>query len=115
MPIVQEKSRGFVQVHAGLRRRVIYTKNLMTVINEFTDGPWEQPEPPHSHPHEQTGYMAKGEVIFYCEGQEDQHLAPGDMFCVPPNVKHTIKCLTPVVQIVDSFTPIRQDFLTEDK
>lgn len=111
MPILKKEKQHHVQVRPGLRRCIIHTQHLMTVINEFSDGPWEQPEPPHSHPHEQTGYIAKGEVIFYCQGEEDQHLVTGDMFCVPPNIKHTIKCLTPTVTIVDSFTPIRQDFL----
>jgi mannose-6-phosphate isomerase-like protein (cupin superfamily) len=110
MSILTEKS-AFIQVHAGLKRKLIYTENLMTVINEFTDGPWDKPEPPHSHPHEQTGYMAEGEVIFYCDGEADVHLVKGDMFCVAPNAKHTIKCLTSVVRIIDSFTPLRQDFL----
>lgn len=110
MAIVKEKNE-FVSVHDGLYRKIIHTDQLMTVINDFTDGPWEKPEPPHSHPHEQTGYIAKGEVIFYCDGQEDVHLVEGDMFSVAPNVKHTIKCLTPIVRIVDSFTPLRQDFI----
>ena len=110
MSIVKEKS-DFIRVREGLKRKIIYTDNLMTVINEFMDGPWEKPEPPHSHPHEQTGYMAEGEVIFYCDGEADAHLVKGDMFCVPPNIKHTIKCLTPVVRIVVSFTPPRLEFL----
>ena len=114
MPVSKNEKQNIIQVRPGLERQIIHTKNLMTVINEFKDGPWEQPEPSHSHPHEQTGYMAEGEVIFYCEGEEDRHLMRGDMFCVPPNVKHTIKCLTSIVKIVDSFTPLRQDFLTED-
>ncbi len=109
MSLVKEKD-GFIKVRSGLQRSIIHTDHLMTVINEFTDGPWEKPEPPHSHPHEQTGYIAAGEVMFYSEGEDEQHLKPGDMFSVAPNKKHTIKCLTPVVRIVDSFTPIRQDF-----
>ncbi|MBN1481171.1 cupin domain-containing protein [candidate division KSB1 bacterium] len=114
MRIVREKD-DFFHVRIGLGRKLIYTDALMTAINDFIDGPWEEPEPPHSHPHAQTGYIAEGEVIFYCEGEEDQHLVKGDLFCVPPNIKHTIKCLTPIVRIVDSFTPIRQDFLREEK
>ncbi len=110
MSIVKEKTL-FTRVHNGLQRKIIQTDHLMTVINEFTNGPWDEPEPPHSHPHEQTGYIAEGEVIFYCDGEENVHLVKGDMFSVAPNVKHTIKCLTSVVRIVDSFTPIRKDFL----
>ena len=111
MPVVKDTKENCVKVHEGLKRTIIRTDKLMTVINEFTDGPWDQPEPPHSHPHEQTGYIAAGEVIFYCEEEADQHLVQGDLFCVAPDRKHTIKCLTPIVRIVDSFTPIRNDFL----
>ena len=111
VPTLKHRDTSYVQVRPGLRRLFIHTEHLMTVINEFTDGPWNEPEPPHSHPHEQTGYMADGEVIFYCKGEDDRHLKPGDMFSVPPNTPHTIKCLTPVVRIVDSFTPIREDFI----
>jgi len=41
-------------VRNGLERRIIYTPNLMTVIVDFTDGPWPEAEPFHAHPHEQT-------------------------------------------------------------
>jgi len=85
----------------------------MTVINEFYDGPWDEPEPMHSHPHEQTAYVAAGELIYYCEDEKEQLLEAGDLFSAPAGKKHTIKCLTPVVRIVDSFTPIREEFLTE--
>ena len=98
-------------VRPGLERKIIHTDNLMTVLIDFTDGPWEEKEPPHSHPHEQTSYVAEGEIIFYCEGEPDQHLKAGDMFAVPSGKLHTIKLLTPKVRLVDSFNPIREDFL----
>jgi len=110
--VLRNDQSEYVQVKDGLRRKLIYTPNLMTVINEFTDGPWDDPEPPHSHPHEQTAYVAKGEVIYYCEDESEQHLKAGDMFSAPAGKKHTIKCLTPIVRIVDSFTPVRKEFLT---
>jgi len=98
-------------VRPGLERRIIYTPNLMTVIVDFTDGPWAEAEPFHSHPHEQTSYIAFGEVIFYCEGESEQHLRPGDMFAVPSGKKHTVKVLTEKARLIDSFNPIRQDFI----
>ena len=113
MPVVKQELSPLSCVKKGLRRNLIYTQNLMTVINEFYDGPWEAPEPPHSHPHEQTAYVAAGELIYYCEDESEQHLKAGDMFSAPAGKKHTIKCLTPVVRIVDSFTPIREEFLAE--
>mgnify|MGYP002633622839 CR=1 FL=1 len=98
-------------VKEGLQRKIIRTNNLMTVLIDFSNGPWEEPEPPHSHPHEQTSYVAEGEIIFYCEEEADQHLKAGDMFAVPSGKKHTIKLLTPNARLVDSFNPIREDFL----
>jgi quercetin dioxygenase-like cupin family protein len=98
-------------VRDGLERRTIYTSNLMTVIVDFTDGPWAEAEPFHSHPHEQTSYVAEGEIIFYCEGEPDQHLQAGDMFAAASGQKHTIRLLTPTARLIDSFNPIRQEFI----
>jgi len=98
-------------VREGLERRNIYTPNLMTVIVDFTDGPWVEAEPFHSHPHEQTSYVASGEIIFYCEGEPEQHLREGDMFAVASGKKHTVKILSATARLVDSFNPIRQEFI----
>ena len=98
-------------VKEGLERRIIYTPNLMTVIVDFLDGPWDEPDPFHSHPHEQTSYIADGEIIFYCEGEPDQHLKKGDLFAVTTGQKHTVRILTPTARLIDSFNPIRQEFI----
>jgi quercetin dioxygenase-like cupin family protein len=98
-------------VREGLVRRNIFTSNIMTVIVDFTDGPWAEAEPFHSHPHEQTCYVASGEIIFYCEGEPEQHLRVGDMFAVASGKKHTIKILSATARLVDSFNPIRQEFI----
>jgi len=111
MAVLKFDEVPYEKVRDGLERKIIHTDNLMTVLIDFTDGPWDEPEPPHSHPHEQTSYVAEGEIIFYCEGQPDQHLKAGDMFAAPSGKKHTVKLLTPKVRLVDSFTPVREDFL----
>jgi quercetin dioxygenase-like cupin family protein len=98
-------------VREGLERLNIYTPNLMTVIVDFTDGPWAEAEPFHSHSHEQTSYVASGELVFYCEGEPDQYLQAGDMFAVASGKKHTVKILTPTARLIDSFNPIRQEFI----
>lgn len=101
----------YEKVREGLERKIIHTNNLMTVLIDFTDGPWAEPEPPHSHPHEQTSYVAAGEIIFFCEDEEPLKLKAGDMFAAPSGKKHTIQLLTPHARLVDSFNPIREDFL----
>jgi mannose-6-phosphate isomerase-like protein (cupin superfamily) len=111
MPVLKFEHTPAEIVREGLERKIIYTGELMTVILDFNDGPWGNPEPTHSHPHVQTSYVAAGEIIFYCEDEDDQHLKAGDMFAAPSGKKHTIKVLTPHVRLVDSFNPLRQDFL----
>ncbi len=99
------------QVRVGLERKLIHCNDLMTVLIDFTDGPWENPEPYHSHPHEQTSYIASGEIIFFCEGEEPVQLKSGDMFAVPSGKQHTIQLLSSTARLIDSFNPIREDFL----
>ncbi len=101
----------YEKVREGLERKIIHTNDLMTVLIDFTDGPWAEPEPPHNHPHEQTSYVAAGEIMFFCEDEEPQKLKAGDMFAVPSGKNHTIQLLTPNARLVDSFNPIREDFL----
>ncbi len=91
-------------------RYLTYTENLMMVVIDFHDGPTNEPDPPHHHPHEQVSYVAAGEVIFFLDGEETR-LGPGDMFTVPPDVPHSVQLLTEHVRLVDTFTPLRQDFL----
>lgn len=98
-------------VRKGLERRIIYTPDLMTVIVDFSDGPWAEAEPFHSHPHEQTSYVASGEIIFYCEDEPEQYLRAGDMFAVLSGKKHTIKLLSPQARLIDSFNPVRKEFI----
>ncbi len=111
MAVLKFDEVPYETVREGLQRKIIHTDNLMTVLIDFTDGPWEKPEPPHSHPHEQTSYVAEGEIIFLCEGEPDQHLKAGDMFAVPSGRPHTIQLLTQKARLVDCFNPLREDFL----
>lgn len=94
----------------GAERRLGHLDNLMIVVIDFDDGPTSEPDPPHSHPHEQVCYVAAGEIIFILDGEETR-LGPGDVFLVPSGRPHTIQRLTKHVRLVDCFTPIREDFL----
>ena len=69
-------------IPGGAQRRLGFTDNLMMVIIDFDHGPQLEPDPPHSHPHEQVSYVADGEIYFFLEDQRQQ-LGPGDMFMVP--------------------------------
>jgi quercetin dioxygenase-like cupin family protein len=111
MAVLKSDEQPAFIVKEGLSRTFIKTEKLMMVIIDFSNGPWESPDPPHSHPHEQTSYVAEGEIVFYCEDEPEQHLKSGDMYAVPSGKKHTVKLLTKKVRLIDSFTPVREDFI----
>jgi quercetin dioxygenase-like cupin family protein len=111
MAVVKFDEVPFKEVREGVRRKIIMTDDLMTVLIDFSNGSWEMPDPPHSHPHQQTSYVAEGEIIFYCEDEPEQLLKAGDMYAVPSGKKHTIKLLTETARLIDSFYPVREDFL----
>lgn len=94
----------------GRRRYLTHLPHLMMVVMDFEDGPASRPDPPHSHPHEQISYVVSGEINLIL-GNEITHLNPGDIFTVPSNVPHSIQLLTPKARLVDTFTPIREEFL----
>ena len=46
-------------------RYLAHTDNLMMVVIDFNDGPTNEPDPLHSHPHEQVSYVVSGEILFF--------------------------------------------------
>jgi quercetin dioxygenase-like cupin family protein len=110
--ILKEADSKWTEVAPGLKRKLIHTSKLMMVIVEFTNGPADHPDPFHHHPHEQVSYVAEGSLILFIEGAGEQRLEAGDLFAVPSHIPHTVQTLTPVVRIIDSFTPLREDFLS---
>lgn len=95
----------------GATRHIVHTSQLLTAVLDFENGPWEQPDPFHSHPHEQITYIVEGEILFLAEGQEPARLTAGDLFAVPSGVPHSIQLLSSRARLVDTFHPIREDFL----
>jgi quercetin dioxygenase-like cupin family protein len=94
----------------GRARYLVHTDDLMVVVIDFVDGPASEPDPPHSHPHQQITYVAEGALYFFIDG-EPHKLGPGDLITVPSSVPHTIQLLSEKVRLVDTFSPIREDFL----
>ena len=65
MPVLKVSESPSTKVKDGVQRRLIHTDELMMAVIDFVGGPWKQPDPPHSHVHEQTTYVAEGEIIFF--------------------------------------------------
>lgn len=91
----------------GNRRRVlVHTDKLMVVEFAFDEGGVGAP---HSHPHVQASYVARGRFEVTV-GDRTETLSVGDSFIVPSGTVHGVKALEAGL-LVDSFTPLRADFL----
>ncbi|MGM9653004.1 MAG: cupin domain-containing protein [Eubacteriales bacterium] len=64
---------------------------------------------PHTHPHEQIGYVVSGTFELNMNG-EVTTITAGDTYYTAPNVLHGVVALTDGV-LLDVFTPQREDFL----
>lgn len=63
----------------------------------------------HHHAHVQSTYVKSGRFRFSIDGEETD-VGPGDAFVIPSNAVHGCHCLEPG-ELIDSFTPRRDDFL----
>lgn len=104
-----EQEDPAIVLKPGLQRRLVHLDNLMTVVVDFAE-PMAEPDPHHSHPHEQITYVAEGHLWFFIEDQKYE-LNKGDMICIPSGRLHTVQTLSPGVRLIDSFSPVRSDFL----
>jgi len=113
MPAVLRRDTPRVTIAPKRERYLTCTGDLMMVVIDFEDGPMDEADPPHSHPHDQTSYVAEGEVLFTV-GEETHRVQAGDMVAIPSDVPHTLQLLTKTARLVDAFHPVRDDFLAQE-
>jgi quercetin dioxygenase-like cupin family protein len=63
----------------------------------------------HAHPHEQVGMILRGRATFVIGGEE-KTLGPGDLYRVPGSVRHKVIVLDEPTQVLDIFTPVREEY-----
>jgi len=90
----------------GVSRKILATGGKMMTV-QFT---FEKDAvgAPHSHPHEQVGYVIKGSFKATIGG-ESMILEVGDSYYVSPDVVHGVVALEDGI-VLDVFTPQREDF-----
>ena len=104
------KENPVIDVKPGLKRQILaYNDDLMLVKVFFGEEMVGKRPPLHQHVHTQCSYILSGRFEFH-RGDEVVVLNPGDSFYVEPNIPHEAFCLEPGI-IIDSFSPIREDFL----
>jgi quercetin dioxygenase-like cupin family protein len=64
----------------------------------------------HSHPHEQLTFVERGRVRFSVDG-EPRIASAGDLLVFPPHCEHGATMLDEEVVLIDTFSPVREDFL----
>ncbi|HPI91469.1 MAG TPA: cupin domain-containing protein [Spirochaetota bacterium] len=65
--------------------------------------------PPHSHPHEQTGYLVSGRITLII-GDRTFDALPGDCWCILSGVEHQALAHEDSVA-VEVFSPLREEYL----
>ena len=68
--------------------------------------------PRHAHPHEQTGYLVRGQIRLWI-GAEVFDAQAGDSWCIPSEVEHGAEVLEDSVAI-EVFSPVREDYLPKE-
>ena len=110
MKVVRRASPPTKVSPEGHRSWIGHSDHLMMVAAEIGGGPAAKPNTPHSHPHEQIGYLEEGELIVWV-GDEQERVGPGDFWIIPGGKPHTVQLLSKSAKLVECFTPIREDFL----
>lgn len=96
----------------GVRRRTLSVANhVMQCQVEFAPN---TPTSVHAHPHEQLIYVAAGEVVLTYDGR-DIILSAGQSIAIPSNLPHGARSTDKGATLIDTFTPLREDFLAKDR
>ena len=96
-----------IQADEGVTRQVLADHpDLMLVSFCFDKGAVGKQ---HNHPHVQSTFVKSGRFAFTMEG-ETIEMGPGDSLVIPSMAMHGGVCLE-AGELVDCFTPRRDDFL----
>ena len=94
----------------GVSRKFLgYDNQIMMVSVKFEKGALGSP---HQHFHTQATYVVSGKFEFEIDGVK-QIVEAGDGVYIEPNLLHSAVCLEEG-QLIDTFSPVREDFLTGD-
>ncbi|MEL6537282.1 MAG: cupin domain-containing protein [Bacteroidota bacterium] len=102
-----DKEIEWETVAPGLKRKIMgYDDKLMMVRVAFETG---TVAPVHGHFHSQTTYVVSGKFEMEIDGAK-KIIEAGDGFYIPPHILHGAVCLE-AGELIDTFSPVRADFL----
>jgi quercetin dioxygenase-like cupin family protein len=97
------------QVADGIERQMIWGDRLMVCRLRIAP---HVVTPVHAHPHEQITIVERGRVRFVVSGAEHES-SPGDVLHFPSQCSHGATMLDEEVVLIDIFSPVRDEFLTD--
>lgn len=111
MKIVVKKQDAIKKLFKGvsLDSLAVGEKSMVTKMN-YVRGNFATT---HRHPHEQCGYVISGKYRLKVELPDspiDILLHPGDSYAIPGNTPHSFEVMESG-EVVDVFTPHREDYL----
>ncbi|KQC03523.1 MAG: cupin [Methanoculleus sp. SDB] len=100
---------GYRESLAGIRQKTLVWGEKM-LMTEFLLARGTT-LPPHSHSHEQTGYLVAGHMTLSV-GDERFDAKPGDSWDIPANTEHMAEIHEDSIA-VEVFCPVREDYLPD--
>jgi quercetin dioxygenase-like cupin family protein len=95
------------QINELIRRKIFAPgETIMSMLVELKQGGMGTE---HSHPHEQLSFVVTGKLEFTISGIL-HYVSSGEQILVPSNQLHTVLALEDT-QVLETFTPLRQDLL----
>jgi len=103
----KQSNDGYRQPLSGIEQKtLVYGSNTLMVEFRLQKG---ASLPLHAHPHEQTGYLVRGNIRLTI-GPDCHDVLPGDSWCIPGGVFHSAEIIEDSVA-VEVFSPVREEYL----
>jgi len=106
MPLIDHGSTTPVEMFPGVVRRTMTDGEQMMLCEVHMDA--GSVVPMHTHPHEQTGWLASGRLRMQI-ADEVRELNPGDAWMIAGGVPHEAAAIEACV-FVDVFSPPRDEY-----
>jgi quercetin dioxygenase-like cupin family protein len=91
----------------GVEVRIIHGERMTVASFTIAAG---SSIPEHTHPHEQIGTVLKGKMELAIAG-EKRAVTRGGAYHIPSGVTHSGLCLEGPAEVLEMFSPVREDWL----
>ena len=109
MVFFDRKTLAIKEALPGISLQEAHLENLMITMMELSPG---AVVPEHVHPHEQISYCVSGSLELTVAG-EAKNLGPGQGATIAADVKHSAVTGPEGAFFIDSWSPVREDYMVD--